>query len=301
MLSVSVTRNEKITAKLARFGEKSREEKLQSLRSTVGYAGRRIHLGLRIALTAFSGFSATGRAMAGSLRFVRDLRLPGPAKVSHSVVVPFATYSPWLDDPAYLAIAAAITNNTLVDTYKCHELWRLVEHAVHLGGDVIEVGVWRGGTGCLMAAHAQALGSPATVFLCDTFRGVVKAGEHDSSYVGGEHDDTSIETVRALAARLNLTNIRILEGIFPDDTASELGDRRFALCHIDVDVYESARSILDWVWPRLRAGGIVVYDDYGFSNTDGVTRLVNERANQPGGLTIHNLNGHAVVVKLAQD
>jgi O-methyltransferase len=130
---------------------------------------------------------------------------------------------------------------------------------------------------------------------------VVKAGEHDSSYVGGEHADTSIETVRALAARLNLTNIRILAGIFPDDTASELGDRRFALCHIDVDVYESARSILDWVWPRLRAGGIVVYDDYGFSNCDGVTRLVNERANQPGALTIHNLNGHAIVVKLAQD
>ena len=41
-------------------------------------------------------------------------------------------------------------------------------------------------------------------------------------------------------------------------------------CHIDVDVYQSARDVLEWVWGRLCIGAIVVYDDYGFDGCHGV-------------------------------
>ena len=70
--------------------------------------------------------------------------------------------------------------------------------------DVLEVGVWRGGTGCLLAAKAQSLNRNATVFLCDTFSGVVKAGEIDNFYKGGEHADTS-KAPSCLALRVNYT------------------------------------------------------------------------------------------------
>ena len=77
--------------------------------------------------------------------------------------------------------------------------------------------------------------------------------------------------------------------------------RRFCLCHIDVDVYDSALHVLEWVWPRMPVGGVVVFDDYGFSSCTGVTQLVNDRMAQRGALTLHNLNGHAVIVKTAED
>ena len=48
-----------------------------------------------------------------------------------------------------------------------------------------------------------------------------------------------------------------------------VADRRFRLAHIDVDVYQSAADVLDWVWPRLSPGGVVVFDDYGFPATPG--------------------------------
>ena len=212
-------------------------------------------------------------------------------------VLPNATYAPWVADADFQAAFGQIRDHTLVDHLRCYELWRLIEQTAHLPGDILEVGVWRGGTGCLMARRAQMLGSPARIVLCDTFAGVVKAGAKDGAYRGGEHADTSLDTVRDLAAAMDLTNIEMLTGIFPEETGARVADRRFSLCHIDVDVYQSGLDVLEWVWPRMPVGGIVVYDDYGFATCDGITRLVNERYVQQGAVTLHNLNGHAVVIK----
>ncbi len=218
--------------------------------------------------------------------------------VSHSIVVPYATYSPWIDDAEFSETFKKIRLNSLVDIYRAYELWSLVRETSHLGGDILEVGVWRGGTGCLMAERARHLQPGATVFLCDTFKGVVKASGEDTRYQGGEHADTSMEVVRRLAEQMALANVELLEGIFPDATGDRIRDRRFSLCHIDVDVYESAKQVADWVWPRLAPGGALVYDDYGFPTCEGITTLVNERLQGRGAFNIHNLNGHAIVVKI---
>ena len=71
------------------------------------------------------------------------------------------------------------------------------------GGHILEVGVWRGGTGCLLASLAQVINKNTAVFLCDTFKGIVKAGEQDG-YKAGELADTSKEVVEALAKELGL-------------------------------------------------------------------------------------------------
>jgi O-methyltransferase len=246
--------------------------------------------------------------MAGMPLSIQDLFEKLPAlrgaplaianRESHSVVVPYATYSPWQDDPAFAAAFAAIGAHTLVDIYRCYDLWMLAGQAARLDGDVLEVGVWRGGTGCLIATRYSSLGAVGTVFLCDGFTGIVKAGAPDRHYRGGEHADCTREIVATLAGVMGVANVQILEGIFPEDTGAAIAARRFSFCHIDVDVYESARDVLDWVWPRLQPGGIVVFDDYGFATCPGVTQLVNERLGTPNALIMHNLNGHAVVVKL---
>ena len=219
--------------------------------------------------------------------------------LSYERVQPNATYAPWLDDADYLATLEQVRNNTMVDHLRLWELWRLVEQAVRLPGDVLEVGVWRGGSGCMMAKRAKMLGSPAKFFLCDTFAGVVKTGAKDTVYVDGEHSDTSFDLVKELVSSMDLDNVELLAGIFPDDTGHIVQDRQFSLCHIDVDVYQSALEVLEWAWPRMPVGGIVVYDDYSFDRCGGITTLVNDRFGLPGSVMVHNLNGHAVLVKTA--
>jgi O-methyltransferase len=218
-------------------------------------------------------------------------------EVPHSTVNPRASYSPWLGDTAFLCTWEAVRGNTLVDVYRCFELWNLAEQVKPVPGDYLEVGVWRGGTGCLVADRFRQLGESPEIFLCDTFEGVVKAGDKDTAYVGGEHADTSQQVVEALVASLELQGVTILKGIFPDATGATVADRRFRMVHIDVDVYTGAKEITEFVWPRLAPGGMIVFDDYGFLECPGVTRYVNESLGAADRIVIQNLNGHAIMIK----
>ena len=214
-----------------------------------------------------------------------------------SLLISWATYSPWLLDEGFQACHSLIKDYTLVDLYRCYELWHLMGQVAHLEGDILEVGTWRGGTGGLLGRRAKELGFDATVYLCDTFEGVVKTGSPDAAYDGGEHADTSVPVVEELIAKLDVSNIEILTGIFPEDTAHEVAEKKFRLCHIDVDVYQSGKDVLQWVWSRLPIGGIVVFDDFGFASTTGITQLVHEEEKRPGLVCVQNINGHAVFVK----
>ncbi len=217
------------------------------------------------------------RKMGCELRYVGPTTsAPADPAIWHSQVWPFATY------------------------YLCYELWQLVTEAAKLGrGDLIEVGAWRGGTGCVIARRAELNNLTNTVYLCDTFKGVVKAGALDPIYAGGEHADTSPEIVNGLVRRLGLKNVEVLTGVFPEETGHRVAHREFRFCHIDVDVYQSAADVVEWVWPRLIAGGMIVFDDYGFKGCEGVTRFVNEQRLKPDRLILHNLNGHAIAIKTA--
>jgi O-methyltransferase len=236
-------------------------------------------------------------------RMLRRGRLSGPQTLySHELVIPLnSTYAPWHDDLEFREVYDAVEGSTLVDQYRCYELWEQLGQLSHLDGDVLEVGVWRGGTGVLMARRVQQLDAKARLFLCDTFQGVAKAGEHDPWYKGGEHADTSPEHVRALASRIGV-EVELLVGMFPEETGGQVEDISFRLVHIDVDVYDSARDTLEWAWPRLVVGGVVVWDDYSSFSTEGVATLGRQLfAAQLGetGRLVHNLNGHLLLFKTA--
>jgi len=142
----------------------------------------------------------------------------------------------------------------LVDVARCYELWDLVHNIDSVPGCVLEVGVWRGGTGAVLARAMLDAGRGDPIYLCDTFTGVVKAGQFDASYRGGEHRDTSLAHVRGVLDLLGISNAVLLQGIFPDETCGAIASERIALCHIDVDVYQSAKDIFAWVVPQHGCG-----------------------------------------------
>lgn len=187
----------------------------------------------------------------------------------------------------------------MVDETRLYELWQLTAQLASVGGVILEVGVWRGGSGCLLARRSREDRSDASVYLADTFAGVVKTGKLDPVYQGGEHADTSPALVEALAASMQLDNVHVFVGRFPDDTGTTVEQRKFKLAHIDVDAYESAKDVAEWIWPRLVIGGVIVFDDYGTPTTPGVRIFVDEWRGRPGALVVHNLDQHAIVVRTA--
>lgn len=218
-----------------------------------------------------------------------------PRGYGHTPVA--ADYRPWEADADFYEAWRLVRNNTLVDAARLWELWELVEQISHVPGAILEVGVWRGGSSALMGLRARQLGATKTLYVADTFSGVVKAGDDDAYYRGGEHGDTSLDIISSFFHDLALQNYQLLEGVFPEETAHRVRDEQVALCHIDVDVYRSAADVFAWVWPRLPRGGVCVFDDYGFLGCEGVTRFVHEIRAQRDLVAVTNLNGHAVVVK----
>ena len=217
--------------------------------------------------------------------------------ITHGQIVPYSTYCPWQDDIVFLKFYELIKLNTLVDLYRCYELWKLVINTKNIEGDILEVGVWRGGTGTLMAAAAMQNNSSSKVYLADTFSGVVKTGEKDTLYKGGEHANTTESSVIQLLADVGANNYQLLKGIFPDEvTLPNPSASKLRFCHIDVDAYQSGLDVFQFIWPLMSSGGIVVFDDYGYWGCEGITILCNELKPEDGTF-IHNLNGHGIFVK----
>ena len=82
------------------------------------------------------------------------------------------------------------------------------------------------------------------------------------------------------------------------NTSNLIQSDKFAYVHIDVDIYESAKNTFDWAWPKVSQYGMIVFDDYGYSSTEGVTKFIDDYVRHlPDALFIFNMGGQAIVMK----
>lgn len=130
-------------------------------------------------------------------------------------------------------------------------------------GDLAELGVYRGFTARLI--HHYLPERPLHLF--DTFEGFnsrdVEAEKEKTSLVAnaGHFGDTSLERARAYVGPVN-QNVHFHKGLFPDSIPEGFGARRFALAHLDADLYEPITEGLRFFYPRMSPGGLIVVHDY---------------------------------------
>jgi len=138
-------------------------------------------------------------------------------------------------------------------------------------GDLMETGVWRGGSVILMRAILKAYCDvERTVWVADSFRGLPPPDParypQDLDDRLFEHQELaiSIEEVKANFERYGLLDgqVRFLPGWF-DDTLPNAPVDRLAVLRLDGDMYQSTIVALDALYPRLSVGGFVIIDDYG--------------------------------------
>ncbi len=193
-------------------------------------------------------------------------------------------YSPWLGDEEFERVYAHAEGRTLVSRDRCYVLWRTLRQSLALDGELIECGVFRGGTALLEAAVAlEAGGRP--LHLVDSFEGMPVTTEDVNRFTAGDFGATSLEEIRTALEPYPFA--RIHKGFIPE-IFGELGVERLAWAHIDVNIYTAVRDCLDFVYPRLVPGGTVVIDDYGFPSCVGARRAVNEHFadGRPGGAAL---------------
>ncbi len=138
-------------------------------------------------------------------------------------------------------------------------------------GDLVEIGVWRGGVGILMRAVLRALGDARRkVWLADSFQGHPSP---DPRLYPADRDDphgtfreliVSRETVEHNFERYGLGDSRVcyLAGWYRDTLPTAPIDR-IALLHLDCDMYESNIVALRSLYSKVSPGGYIIVDDYG--------------------------------------
>jgi hypothetical protein len=140
-------------------------------------------------------------------------------------------------------------------------------------GDLVETGVWRGGTAIYMRAVLAAAGDTTrTVVACDSFAGLPEADAErfpmDAPLRLHEHPQLAVGQARVEAnfARYGLLDdqVRFVPGWFRDTLpklATELD--AIAVLRLDGDMYESTIDALENLEPLVSPGGYVIVDDYG--------------------------------------
>ena len=171
---------------------------------------------------------------------------------------------------------------TLLSTEK---LYNLYEATVYLckrkvSGNFVECGVFLGGAVMMMAQTLAHLGVVEKIYLYDTFAGFTKPPtEHDVNFKGGE-----IGTHRSRSFRAQTeSNVHLID--YPTDqyvvvegdiseTLLHTAPERIALLRLDTDTYETTRDERIHLYPRIVPGGILIIDDYGYS--EGARKAVDE-------------------------
>lgn len=163
--------------------------------------------------------------------------------------------------------------HTMVGRRRLDNVHRCVDDVLAraVPGDLIETGVWRGGTTILMRAILRARADAGrTVWVADSFAGVPPPDPARYPADAGLklHRDRQlaipIEEVRANFEAYGLLDdqVRFLKGWFKD-TLPSAPIKRLALIRVDGDLYESTFDALSALYPKLSAGGYVIIDDYG--------------------------------------
>jgi hypothetical protein len=245
------------------------------------------------------------RATGYELRRVRPRReaaaapakpVPPPAAPERAAV-PKPAATPELklphdfDDEAKDVIRA-VKSRTMTSPEKLNALINAVRYVVRHGidGDIVECGVWRGGS--MMAAARTLLSTGDTerhLHLYDTFEGMSEPTEHDHRYDGRSAAEMLAATQRSspIWAYASLEDVQqaMRETEFPDErihyykgkveeTIPAHAPDKISILRLDTDWYESTRHELRHLYPRLSPGGVLLLDDYGW--WDGARRAVDE-------------------------
>lgn len=203
-------------------------------------------------------------------------------------------------DDHYLA-----SRNQLSEKFGPRELWSTIDHwplycgvfnlarylaitnifrdTLNVPGDIAEFGSWRGANLMLLAKllRIYAPNGPKVVHSFDSFEGLSafdskdgKATERKGQYKG------SLEELRELIHLYGMEDeVLIHKGLIEDTLPKALSDRpelTVSFVYCDTDLYESTRTILEALHPRLAKGGVFVLDEWNAQPFPGEGIAVNE-------------------------
>jgi hypothetical protein len=196
-----------------------------------------------------------------------------------------------------IKIIQSVSSDTMTSPERIMALCQAVEYLEtnSIAGDVVECGVWRGGSMAAVARtlkHFESGGQcQRNLWLYDTFDGMSEPTDQDVDYQGQTAKElmdiqsrdkqdsvwccSPLDHVKQVIGSTGYDSSRVnyVEGKVEETLPLQSPDK-IALLRLDTDWYESTRCELEILFPKLVPGGVLIIDDYG--HWDGCRRAVDE-------------------------
>ncbi|WP_460791573.1 TylF/MycF/NovP-related O-methyltransferase [Nocardioides maradonensis] len=199
-------------------------------------------------------------------------------------------------DDTKRAIVARVKPRTMTGPPKLAPLIEAVRYVVRhrIPGDVVECGVWRGGSMMAIALTLAAEGDTSReLHLFDTFEGMPPPTEEDTrldsdgARITAQHALDRVGRDARVWAVAGLEDVQegMAETGYPadrvhfhqgmvEDTVPGEAPGTIALLRLDTDWYASTKHELEHLYDRLSPGGVLILDDY--ADWEGARRATDE-------------------------
>lgn len=157
------------------------------------------------------------------------------------------------------------------------------KHILHLRGDVVECGVGKGRTFLYLSFLIARDKMERALWGFDSFEGFPEPTVEDVSDRKPKRGDWSGTSMKDILVSLKVAGIssrfidgqvKLVQGFFSDTLTQYSGE--IALLHVDADLYESYRDVLNNLYGKVVSGGIIFFDEYGESAWPGAKKAVDE-------------------------
>ncbi len=182
-------------------------------------------------------------------------------------------------DSVFMDLFEQVKPYTMTSVEALFALYTSVNYVLdrEIPGDILECGVWRGGSALLAALIMKARNvSDRQLYLYDTFQGMPTPTEFDVDKYGRTGfemmeqygDDigwcyASLEDVQAAFSVHNFDfEIHFVQGDVIE-TLERIKPEIISVLRLDTDWYESTALEFQLLYPRLSTGGVLIVDDYG--------------------------------------
>jgi hypothetical protein len=186
-------------------------------------------------------------------------------------------------NPTFMQLYDRVKSFSMTSIERLYAMFQATDYVSrnNIIGDLVECGVWRGGSMMMAALTLLELNDTSrSLYLFDTFEGLPRPGEEDEDFAGNKqynewtrHRRTdsssdwayaSIEEVRANLESIGYPTDKVIfvKGMV-QDTLPNNAPNRIALLRLDTDWYQSTAWELKHLYERLSANGVLIIDDYG--------------------------------------
>jgi O-methyltransferase len=185
------------------------------------------------------------------------------------------------------AVDRAIADELYVDPnirWRCHVACWAATHALKLGGDFVECGVNKGFMSRILMDYVGFAAQPRKFYLLDTFGGFE---DHGRRY------EDCYETARK--AFRGYHNAVLVKGEIP----STLGCVQSAIAYLAIDMNspEPERAAIEYFWPKMVSGGIVLLDDYCWPTREKQKDSMDEFAKSVGAQILSLPTGQGMILR----